>query len=223
VILREVLDVLTDWYGESEWWPSETRFEIAVGAILTQRVSWENVLKAVRNLKESGRMSPQGIVSCGDSELQALIRPSGFYRQKSKYLRDFSAHVMENYRGDMALMRNRSVSELRPELLSLKGIGPETADTILLYALGLPSFIVDSYSIRLLTRLRIYNGTDYPSVKAMFERVIGEDVARMALAHAAIVNHCKERCKAHDPVCFGCPLAKSCPSYSHEHDQQVAD
>jgi endonuclease-3 related protein len=191
---------------------------VAIGAILTQRTSWDNVLLAIRNLKVANSLDPASIVGHEDSELEEIIRPSGFFRQKSRYVKEFSQHVLSDYSGDIEKMRDRPTDELRKELLSLKGIGPETADTILLYALGLPSFVVDSYSFRLLRRLGIYDGKDYAVVKDMFERLEGMDARRMSVVHAAIVNHCKTRCRK-TPECDGCPLTDYCPSEAHQNGQ----
>lgn len=215
--VKSLVERLERAYRVSEWWPSESPFEVAVGAILTQRTSWSNVQIAIGNLKANGMMTPEAISASDDAVLHTVVRSSGFYRQKSRYLRAFSSHVLEKYEGRMELMRNRPLAELRKELLTLEGIGRETADTISLYALGLPSFVVDSYSFRLLDRLGIYSGRDYDHVKAMFEGSLGLDVGRLSKAHAAVVTHCKEHCRVR-PVCGGCPLQSICPSDAHDDD-----
>ncbi|MGD9963673.1 MAG: endonuclease III domain-containing protein [Thermoplasmata archaeon] len=215
--LNSLVNKLERAYGVAEWWPSESAFEVAVGAILTQRTSWTNVQAAIGNLKSSAMMSPSAMSSCEVSSLQEVIRPSGFYRQKARYLRSFSSHLLDRYGGDIERMGDRPVSELRRELLSIEGIGPETADTIMLYALNLPSFVVDSYSFRLLDRLGIYSGRDYGHVKAMFERALGLDAKRLSSAHAAVVIHCKEHCLVR-PRCRGCPVRRLCPSKAHDDE-----
>lgn len=215
--IRSLVDRLEDAYGVAEWWPSESSFEIAVGAILTQRTSWSNVQLAIGNLRSSGMMTPAAISACDDALLHMVVRPSGFYRQKSRYLRAFSEHVLDKHDGQLERMRGRPLGELRKELLGIDGVGPETADTIMLYALGLPSFVVDSYSFRLLDRLGIYSGRDYGRVKAMFEKALGLDAKRLSSAHAAVVTHCKEHCKV-QALCVGCPLRASCPSKAHYDD-----
>jgi len=218
ISLSGAVELLVAEYGEAEWWPSESPFEVAVGAILTQRTSWDNVLMAVQNLRAAQRLTPEGILECDDAELEKLVRPSGFYRQKSRYLRDFSSHIVSNYDGEIDRMKDRPLDELREELLTLTGIGPETADTIMLYALCLPSFVVDAYSFRLLRRLQIYDGRDYGAVKRMFEELGHMDSRRMSIVHAAIVNHCKSRCRVRQ-ICSGCPLTGVCPSEAHEDDE----
>lgn len=215
--VKSLVDKLEGVYGVAEWWPSESSFEIAVGAILTQRTSWKNVQVAIGNLKSSAMMSPAAICSCDIASLHEVIRPSGFYRQKSRYLRSFSSHLLDRYGGDIERMRDRPASELRQELLSIEGIGPETADTIMLYALSLPSFVVDSYSFRLLDRLGIYSGRDYRHVKTMFEEALGLDARRLSSAHAAVVTHCKEHCLVR-PRCRGCQLRRYCPSKTHDDE-----
>lgn len=215
--IKALVKALEKAYGTAEWWPSESAFEIAVGAILTQRTSWANVQIAIRNLKSSGALNPAVIRSLDAPSLHEIIRSSGFYRQKSKYLKSFSSHILDRYGGDIGLMRERPTAELRSELLSLDGIGPETADTIMLYALCLPSFVVDSYSFRLLNRLGMYTGRDYVHVKAMFEEALGRDPGRLSSAHAAVVTHCKEHCLV-KPRCDGCPLLGACPSKTHDDD-----
>lgn len=215
VSVRRLVSALEREYGTSEWWPSKSSFEVAVGAILTQRTSWNNVEMAIENLRSAGMLTPNAISAhCGDGTLETLIRPSGFYRQKARYLRTFSSYLMSRWEGDMDRMRRLPVQELRDELMAIEGVGPETADTMLLYALSMPSFVVDSYTFRLLERLHIHSGKDYLRVKRMFEDSLGLDHARLSSAHAAIVNHCKERCKV-KPQCGGCPLRLECPSESH--------
>lgn len=215
--VKTLVDRLEQTHRTADWWPSESPFEIAVGAILTQRTSWTNVQVAIANLKASGMLSPDSVRSCDEAVLHELVRPSGFYRQKARYLRVFSSHLLDRYEGQIERMKIRPMGPLREELLALEGIGPETADTIMLYALCMPSFVVDSYSLRLLDRLGIYSGKDYRHVKAMFERALGMDAGRLSKAHAAVVMHCKKHCRER-PACEGCPLLAECPSQSHDDD-----
>jgi len=214
---RELIVRLEKAYGVAGWWPRESSFEVAIGAILTQRTSWTNVQLTIARLKTSDMLGPERLSTSGDDVLHELLRPSGFYRQKSRYVRAFSSHLVARYGGSMESMSERVPSELREELLELEGIGQETADTIMLYALDMPSFVVDSYSFRLLGRLGIYSGRDYGHVKTMFEEAAGRDTARLSSAHAAIVTHCKEHCRV-KPSCEGCPLRRSCPSKASDQD-----
>ncbi|MBU1158829.1 MAG: endonuclease [Candidatus Thermoplasmatota archaeon] len=213
--LRDVIEALERGCGRDEWWPSESVFEVIVGAILAQRVSWKNVQIAIANLKCAQVLDPRAIMGLDESRLQELIRPSGFYRQKARYLRTFSAYLIDRYDGDIKLMKGIRTAQLRGELLSLDGIGPETADTILLYALGHPSFVVDSYAFRLFDRLGLGLGRSYDKVKTEVEDAIGRDVRRLSLAHALVVTHCKTHCLA-TPLCLGCPFSGICPSEVHD-------
>ncbi len=202
-------------YGGDGWWPSESVFEVTVGAILTQRVSWKNVNMAIANLKRVHVLDPRAIMALDESRLQELIRPSGFYRQKSRYLRTFCEYILDRYDGDLDRMKGMRTAQLRGELLSLDGIGPETADTILLYALDHPSFVVDSYAFRLFGRLELGLGRSYDKVKNEVEDAIGRDVRKLSLAHALVVTQCKTHCLS-TPLCLGCPLCGDCPSEVHE-------
>lgn len=211
ISIPRLLTVLREEYGDQAWWPGETPFEVAVGAILTQRASWTNAEASIRNLKSAGLLNPEAIVAAKNAVLEEVIRPSGFYRQKARYLRSFSEFVVRSYGGRMERMRPRSIAALRAELLGLAGIGPETADSILLYALGKESFVVDAYTYRLMTRLGWKRLGDYAHLKAVFELALGSNVEALSDMHALIVAHCKTKCKK-TPDCFGCTLGSICPS-----------
>ena len=137
-------------HGNRKWWPADTPFEVALGAILTQATSWRNVEKAMDNLKNAGAFTAEEIASISQSALERLIRPSRYFRMKAQKVRAFVEHIEER---PMRMMFTQDVPELREELLSIYGVGPETADTIILYAAGKPSFVVDSYTYRLFSRL----------------------------------------------------------------------
>jgi len=198
-------------YGDPGWWPAETPFEVAVGAILTQRASWRNVELAIESLRNAGSLTPAGLLRARREELEQLIRPVGFYRQKTRYLLEFASFIDRDHDGNITSLSRMTASEVRKELLRLPGIGPETADSILLYALGFPTFVVDAYTMRLLERMGIDAGEGYESVKKSFEDSLDGDCSMMARAHALIVVHCKSRCKS-TPVCNGCPFIESCIS-----------
>jgi len=209
--IPRLLRMLRAEYGESNWWPGESTFEIMAGAILTQNTAWANVEKAVANLKRSGLMSPKAIARASIARLESAIRPSGFYRQKARYLIAFSKYIVEKYGGSFELMRARPVDRLRIELLGIPGIGPETADSILLYALGKPSFVVDAYTNRLLARLEMTTSKGCDATKRLFESSLRRNVKDYSEMHALIVTHCKTRCRK-TPVCDTCPLGDECPS-----------
>jgi endonuclease-3 related protein len=151
-LVREIYHELSRGWGPQHWWPAETPFEVIAGAILTQNTSWTNVERAITNLRAAGRMSADGIRTVGLEELEQLVRPSGYFRQKAKRLREFEAFVDAQYRGSLQAMLATPTPQLRDQLLGQKGIGPETADSILLYAGHHPIFVVDAYTRRVLER-----------------------------------------------------------------------
>lgn len=219
--VRKLLEVLEAEYGDPQWWPGDSPFEIAVSAILTQRTSWRNAELAIRNLKSAGLLTPKSMAGAERSRLSNAIRPSGFHSQKSRYIQEFARFLCGRYRGDLDAMRARPLDEVRLELDSLPGVGPETADSILLYALRMPSFVVDAYTFRLIDRLPLDLGDKYEDVKRSFERGLELDIDRLSRMHALIVVHCKERCRMR-PDCRSCPLGSFCKSKLKDKQQQVS-
>jgi endonuclease-3 related protein len=213
--ISEICHRLEEEYGNPDWWPAETPFEVAVGAILTQRTSWRNVEIAIEALRRADLLTPAGLLSARREEVERFIRPSGFYKQKTARLLEFASFIEREHHGDILNLSRAPVNDLRRELLRLPGIGPETADAILLYALGLPSFVVDAYTMRFLRRIGVDVDGGYDSVKGSFEDCLGVDCPRMARIHALIVIHCKNRCKP-VPVCHGCPFTGCCVSEAEE-------
>ena len=219
--ITELVQLLEQEYGDPDWWPAKSPFEVAVGAILTQRTSWSNVEKSIEAMRKEGILAPAAILGVERKRIEQLIRPSGFYRQKTDYLIEFASYVEREYGGEILSMLSKPPDELRTELLQVRGIGPETADSILLYALAIPSFVVDAYAVRVLTRLGIDAGDGYNSIKKSFEDALDNEVIALAKAHALLVIHCKNRCKR-SPVCDGCPFHASCLLESKEQEQQVS-
>jgi len=208
--LMTVYQLLFDRYGPRHWWPAESPFEMAVGAILTQNTNWGNVEKAVANLRQADALSAAALCSLSRSELEKLITPSGFFRQKAERLQLFGCFLRDHYRGSLELLLRKSLEPLRKELLTLKGIGPETADSILLYAGGHLTFVVDAYTGRLFSRLGHLCGTEnYEEIRNFFLRRLPRDVGLYNEYHALIVVHCKEHCRKR-PDCPGCPLEMIC-------------
>lgn len=212
--------ILLERYGDLRWWPANEPFEVAVGAILTQNTSWRNVEVALDALRENGTLTPHRLVEVDVSELEALIRPSGFFRQKARYLKHLATYVQQSWSGDIMKMSAEPLADVRRQLLALPGVGPETADSIMLYALRMPSFVVDAYTFRLLRRTGICHEQKYKLVKTAFEEALGADVDRLANAHAMVVVHCKNVCKV-KPLCSTCPLRVIC-SEAKEHEEGVA-
>lgn len=170
LIVRKIYHKLSRTWGPQHWWPAETPFEVIVGAILTQNTLWTNVERAIRNLRLSDSLSIDGIRAAGLRELELLVRPSGYFRQKAKRLKEFLAFIDKQYGGSLAAMLATPTLELREELLAQKGIGPETADSILLYAGHHPIFVVDAYTRRVLERHdAIHPKSTYDEIRGMVE------------------------------------------------------
>ncbi len=209
-LLLEVYRRLLRAYGPQGWWPAETPFEVMVGAVLTQATAWRNVERAIARLKAAGVLSHQGIAALPPKELEELVRPSGFFRQKARRLRALVKLVLDH--GDVEALLSLPPEELREKLLSVPGIGPETADSILLYAAGHPAFVVDAYTKRILHRLGLLpeEAAPYAEVQRMFQENLPQDPQLYGEYHALLVRHAKEHCRVR-PRCDGCPLADLYP------------
>jgi len=194
-------------FGPQHWWPAGTPFEVMVGAILTQNTSWNNVEKAIAVLHKHKLLSPVKLDKLRNSKLSRLIRPAGYYNIKAKRLKNFLKFFLKKYGGDTGLMRKGDVSSLRQELLSVNGIGNETADSILLYALGKPVFVVDAYTRRIFSRHKFFrDGLDYQTVQDFFEKNTVPSVKLYNEFHALIVKLGKDYCLKNKPRCTICPL-----------------
>lgn len=194
-------------YGDQRWWPGETPFEVAVGAILTQNTAWPNVEKAIANLKEAGLLDPAKLAALPAPAVAPLIKPAGYYNVKAGRLRRFLDFLFEEYDGDVAAMAQEALVTIRPKLLAVRGIGPETADSILLYACGLPTFVVDAYTYRVLRRHGLADdAATYDELKELFESNLEADVRLYNQYHALLVRAGRERCRRREPLCEGCPL-----------------
>jgi endonuclease-3 related protein len=195
-----------DTLGPQQWWPGETPFEIVIGAILTQNTNWSNVEKAIKNLKTAGKLSPEEIYGLGITDLAQLIRPSGFFNIKARRIKTFIDWLFSKYGGKLHEMFAQDLQTLRNELLAVKGIGPETADSILLYAGNFPTFVVDAYTYRILSRHGfIPEETTYDEMKAFFEENLPRDVKLFNEYHALLVNIGKMFCRP-KKFCEQCPL-----------------
>lgn len=205
--LQDIYRRLDRCYGDQHWWPGETPFEIAVGAILTQNTAWVNVERAIANLKAAGVLAPDALADLPPARLAALIRPSGYYNVKARRLRAFLKLMREDFGGDIAAMGALPLEALRGKLLAVTGIGPETADSIILYACGLPTFVVDAYTRRVLLRHGLADeDAGYDDIKELFESNLPADVPMYNQYHALLVRLGKERCRPRQPRCEGCPL-----------------
>lgn len=210
--LMEVYQRLLDEYGPQGWWPAETRFEMIAGAILTQAAAWRNVELALENLRSAGIDDWVAVHDMAVERLAELVRPSGYYNVKARKLKAFAAHVCTRYGGDLDEMFAADTDALRRELLGIYGIGPETADDILVYAAGKPSFVVDAYTIRIMKRLGFdpIEKDDYDGWQALFHRDLTSDVAVFNEYHALLDEHHKAACTKNDPRCDHCCLKDVC-------------
>ena len=211
--LDQIFQRLSRHYGPLHWWPAETPFEVALGAILTQNTTWTQVEKAIDNLRQADLLSPAALRRVVLSDLERMVRPAGFFRQKAHRLKLLVEHLFVRHDGRLETLLDGPTDQVRRELLSLKGVGPETADSILLYAGGHPVFVVDSYTHRLCSRLGLYTGrVDYQALQALFMDHLPADAALFNAYHALIVQLCKDACRKRSPRCPACPLAADCPS-----------
>jgi endonuclease-3 related protein len=216
-LVKELLIIyqkLLRFFGEQGWWPAETPFEVVVGAILTQNTAWRNVERAIENLKGAGALTPQGLGELDETRLAELIRPAGYYNVKAKRLKSLMAFLEGEYGGDLKRMFNTPLMTLRGKILTVKGIGPETADSILLYAGEKPIFVVDAYTTRVLSRHGVLrNGASYGDIQGLFMRSLPHNVSLYKEYHALFVQLAKTFCKT-KPLCAGCPLGEVWPTSS---------
>lgn len=209
--LTEIHDRLYAAYGPQKWWPGETPFEVLVGAVLVQNTAWRNVERALANLREQGLMTPRKLYALAPEDLAEHIRSAGYFRLKAQRLRNLLKLIVERYDGSLAALFDQGVESLRRELLTVNGIGPETADSIVLYAAGLPSFVVDTYTHRILSRHGwIEPEADYHRLKEHFESQLPVDVPLYNEFHALLVRVGNHHCRK-TPNCEGCPLAELLP------------
>ena len=223
VLLMQMYEAMRSRFGDQGWWPTTTgqdranpALEICVGAILTQNTNWSNVEKALGNLISAGCMSITGLQGIGREDLAELIRPAGYFNVKARRLKNFIARVWDGFGDDIGAFLDRPVGALRRELLSIKGIGPETADSMILYAAGECCFVVDAYTYRILLRhLLICPEDDYEAIKQLMESSLPEDADLWADYHAQLVAVGKSFCR---------PTARcgTCPLESFDHDTSVA-
>lgn len=213
---RGVYDALLAAFGPQHWWPGDTPFEVMVGAVLTQNTAWGNVEKAIARLKQADVLSGHALMSLAPPELAELIRPAGYFNVKARRLQSLCAFlddegVLDN---PVRLAAQAPLPELRRRLLAVNGVGEETADSILLYALDLPSFVVDAYTRRIFTRLGLIVGDEpYAGIQAAFIAALPLDRALYNEYHALIVHLGKHHCRPR-PRCAGCPLREACPAAS---------
>lgn len=208
--LNDIFNRLLTHFGPLHWWPADSPFEVVVGAILTQNTAWRNVEGAIAALKNELPLTVANLLWLDRQRLEELIRPSGFFRQKAERLQLFAAFLMNRYAGDLSAMLSGPLQQVRDELLRCKGVGPETADSILLYAGDRPSFVVDAYTRRLFGRLGLLQGKEsYAQIRQMFMTHLPHNSDLFNEYHALIVEQCKQYCRTR-PLCGDCPLRGDC-------------
>jgi len=220
--LRQAYRLLRIRFGHLHWWPGETPFEVCIGAILTQNTAWSNVERAIANLKAADLLEPRRMLALPEAELAALIRPAGYFNVKARRLRAFLKALVEEYGGEISQLMHGPTPAVRERLLGIYGIGPETADSMLLYAGQHHSFVIDAYTKRIFTRHGWWQGQgssrgksntadDYASLKQLCEQSLNEKPARQRLDywqdyHAQLVMVGKHYCSNRNPDCANCPL-----------------
>jgi endonuclease-3 related protein len=206
--LRRVYAALRKAFGHQKWWPGDTPFEIMIGAILTQNTAWSNVEKAILNLKKAKKLSFRALRRISSKRLSQLIRPSGYFNVKADRLKCFMDFLDRECRGDLSKLKRRTMPALREKLLAVKGVGPETADSILLYALDKTSFVIDAYTRRIFSRHGLAKGHEtYEGWREIFMRALPENRGLYNDFHAQIVRTGKDYCRK-VPRCEKCPLQR---------------
>lgn len=205
--LQEIYDRLYQFYGPQNWWPAESRIEMLVGAVLTQNTNWQNVRKAIDALRTEGLLSFEALSSISVDALSLFIKSSGYYNLKAKRLKNLLQMIEDEYGGGLDDLLENEPHSARESLLSVKGIGPETADSILLYAGGHPLFVVDTYTHRIFSRHNLVpDDCDYQSLQDLFMDNLPHDSQLFNEYHALIVKTAKQFCKKNKPLCEKCPL-----------------
>jgi endonuclease-3 related protein len=203
----DIYKKLYKYFGPQNWWPAESAFEVMVGAILVQNTNWKNVEKSINNLKKAKLLNARKLYNLEESRIAQLIRPSGYYKIKAKRLKNFLHFFFREYNLDISRIKKTPFLRLRERLLCVNGIGPETADSILLYALDKPVFVVDAYTKRIFSRHKfIKNSDDYHLVQDYFTRHLNKNVRVFNEYHALIVKLAKDFCSKKKDKCLSCPL-----------------
>jgi endonuclease-3 related protein len=204
--LQKMYDLLDGHFGALHWWPADHFFEVMIGAILTQNTSWSNAERVIMKLRERGLLDPAAIFGADDEELSLILKPSGCFRRKTRSLKQLVIFLFERYGGCLEAMHGENLSTLRDGLMALPGIGPETADSILLYACQKPVFVVDAYARRILERHGLHGKAGCTKLQRLFMDNLPHQVQLFNQFHALIVTVGKGFCRR-KPLCAGCPLA----------------
>jgi len=207
-LFLNMFSAMLDALGPSRWWPADSPFEMAVGAILTQNTNWGNVERAIANLRQAGVLAPRSLFALPDDALAELIRPAGYFRLKARRLKNLLAFVNGELDGDIAALGREDMAVARQRLLAVSGVGPETADSILLYGLGMPSFVADAYTARISSRHGLLpEEAGYDELRELFMDALPRDVSLYNEFHALLVRVGNGWCRPRAPRCETCPLA----------------
>jgi endonuclease III related protein len=211
-ILPQYFEALFQAHGEQHWWPGRTPFEVIVGAILVQNTTWVNVESAIANLRRARLLTPSAMEKVTQPKLARLIRSSGYFRQKARKLKEFMTFLRKQHRSSLAAMFRTPTAKLREQLLGVHGVGPETADSILLYAGNHPVFVVDAYTRRILQRHGLAAGKEsYEAIRGLFEQSLPNDPQLFNEYHALLVHTGKHCCRTRAPLCSQCALRRFLP------------
>jgi endonuclease III related protein len=222
VSLNKIFDILFKTYGKQYWWPGETAFEISIGAILTQNVSWKNVETAIAILKDKKLLDPKSLHGKDARQIAPLIRSTGYFNQKAKKIKNF-LEWFAKYNFSFKKLAKRDLDGLRSELLGVNGIGPETADSILLYALSKKTFVVDAYTKRIFTRIGVLSGNEnYIKTQQLFHLDFKGGLDEYNEYHALIVKHGKDICKK-KPLCSICVISRYCRYFILMREQTLPE
>jgi endonuclease-3 related protein len=205
----DVYERLLGEYGPQHWWPADSPFEVIVGALLMPQTTWQNVAEAIRNLRGARLLDVRRLASAPIPTIRKHVRVAGLYRTKPRRLRDFCRHLLDRSAGDLRRYFDRLTETVRADLLAQEGVGPETADSILLYAGSHPVFLVDAYTIRIGRRVGLFDTNEYGVVQRHFSDRVPNDLATRQEYHALLVAHAKARCRS-IPKCDGCPVREVC-------------
>ena len=220
--LFNIYQLLSNHFGPRHWWPADSPFEVVIGAILTQNTAWTNVEQAIQNLKRADALTIEKLSGLPILQLEALIKPSGFFRQKASRLQNLAKHLQKEWQSDLAAFCSGTLDDARERLLARPGIGPETADSILLYATDRPSFVVDAYTRRIFGRLGFLHGREeYDAIRLWFMQNLPEQTKLYNEYHALIVQLAKTYCRKNQTLCSECPLNGAC-HFAKEHTREVS-
>ena len=205
--LKRIYDKLYNCFGKQGWWPAKTKLEVIIGAMLTQNTAWANVEKAIFNLRKNNFLSFHKLCKAEISELANLIKPAGYFNVKARRLKNILNFIKKNHNGNLNKIQKENIKQLRNKLLSINGVGPETADSILLYAFDKPVFVVDAYTKRIFSRLKLISpDSSYGDIQNLFMENLPQDNGLFNEYHALIVKLGKDYCKKNKPKCNECPI-----------------